>query len=255
MTPKDVKALVPVSTTSYMCPVCEKLYTDRVKAEKCTKDCGWATYRTDLAKRNDLKRQANMNYVRLNATSPHDAVQLLVKYAKTVGLDVKFTSYPTRIDDVRNSHGAPIGFPTAWSSYGNKNTLPFYYPGCSGTWVGKIRGKCPKKDCCDRNAPDLRCLFEHVVNGFFTGTGCQGEDFDISGYFFFYDFPKMMAPAGLTKTIREWFPNVNSLNLVDVVSGLSPKLITAATTIPTAKQKPLNLEIRYDIEILDSNDR
>lgn len=247
MTPKDVKALAPIPTASYQCPVCKKLHIDQVKAWLCVKKCGADAYRKDLARRHDEKREKSMNWIKDNATSPNDAMRLLVEHAKSFGLTVKIDQYPNEFTDVLNSHGAPDGFPRVWSQYDNKKNLPLTYPGFAGRWDGSVRGKCPNKTCWNKNKPDLKCLFECITNGFFSGTGCPAEDFSIGGYFFLYDFPKMLQPAGLSKTLREIFPDTNGLALVDVVAHLSPKLIEAAKH----QEKPLNLEVKHDTYILE----
>jgi hypothetical protein len=246
MTPKDVKALAPITVTSYQCPVCKKLHLAVDKAAQCTKKCGADAYRKDLARRHEERRQESMDWVRLNATSPRHAIRLIEEQAKTFGLIVHISQYPNELGNVFNSHGAPNDFPRVWSSYENKKNLPTTYPGFRGRWEGTVRGKCPNKACWNRNKPDLGCLFECLLHGFFSGTGCPAEDFSIGGYFFLYDFPKMIEPAGLSKTLREVYPRLNGLNLVEVVAHLSPKLIEASKQF----KKPLFIDIRSDTYIL-----
>lgn len=231
MTPKDVKALQPIPTASFKCPVCKHLYLNVEAAAICTKRCGADAYRKDLAARKEEKREKNMHWVRENAISLPHAMELLVSYTKTLGITLSFSQYPKYMGDVSNSHGAPLGgFPRVWSSYDNKENFPGKYPGFEGRWEGTIRGKCPYSSCFDyRREITFHCLVEHIVSGFHSGSGCPGKDFSIGGYLFLYDFPKMMLPGNFMKTLFHVYPNIKNLEAIELAHTLSPKLIEAAS--------------------------
>jgi hypothetical protein len=233
MTPKEAKALKPLSVAALQCPVCKRLYLAPDKAATCTKKCGWKAYLSDLANRKETTRKANMDWVRLNATSPSHAIKLLIQYTKTLGITLSFTAYPSYFYDISNSHNAPIGFVTNWWGKDKEKgkDLPSSYPGFSGNWVGTIRGQCPYRGCWKKNEPDLNCLFEHIVNGFSSGTGCPAQNFHIGGQFYLYDFPKMMTKGGLISTLLELRPGIPNLKAIEIACELSPKLIISAAKV------------------------
>lgn len=232
MTPKDVKALIPVQVQAFKCPVCHKLHLDYEKSRQCVKVCGAAAYRKDLANRKDAIRVTNMRMVREAATSLPDAIERLIAYCKTLGIKLQFTEYPDRLDDVRNSHGSPVGFPrhSGWDGDAKNDKIPETYPGFYGSWKGSIRGRCPMKSCYNGSREiDLRCLFDHVVEGFYSGTGNPSKDFSIEGYMFLYDFPKMCTQGGLFSVFKGKgaYPLMDNLRAIELAHSFSPKLLEA----------------------------
>lgn len=222
MTPKEARAMRPTPVAGQQCPVCKRVYLDETKAAACTKTCAWKAYLQDLRERREATRQAGMDYVRNNATSIEHAMKLMVEYCKGLGIKLTFEQYPKHFGDVSNSHRSPKGFPTNWGR--NEGSIPSSYPGWSGNWVGTIKGKCPMRNCHRRgyNDIDTSCLFEHMVNGFHTGTGNPGgPKFQISGEVFIYDFPKMMTTGSLLAAILKASPKTQNLKAIEYATRMS----------------------------------
>jgi len=198
--------------TVYICPETGKKCRSRAEAErsaaaaiKAKEDAAITAEQRKLAEKSNLEKK---DWVRLNATNVSEIENLIVEKAKEFwGFDCEVDINVT-FGQVSNSHAAPIGKKTNWSS-SDKN-----YPTSFLGWSGRIKAwlrNYKKSKNSGESANSL--LFGSYYGGgggpgfrgFHTSSGCPGDaggqyPMDIGFYFFLEDFPKLAESYELFKT-------------------------------------------------------
>lgn len=178
------------SVKCYRCPKCKTIHKIAPLAASCLKRCIKEDKRRAREKKKEAEQSIARNSLRLEASSLTEAINLLVSKSKELyNLDIRLDSWPIRFGIQNVMHSCPIGKRTNW---GSDPELPRGHLGWYGQWKGTIKGtwkgsfgrdKANWSDYCDR--------WSNGFAGFHTGTGCGGDEFDISGVIFMEDFPKI----------------------------------------------------------------
>jgi hypothetical protein len=192
----------------YICPETGKKCRSRAEAErsaaaaiKAKEDAVIAAEQRKLAEKSNLEKK---DWVRLNATNVSEIENLIVQKAKEFwGFDCEVDINVT-FGQVSNSHGAPIGEKTNWSSH-NKN-YPTSFLGWSGRIIASIKNYKKSKNSSESVSSLLFGNYGGGVGfrGFHTSSGCPGDaggqyPMDIGFYFFLQDFPKLVESYELFK--------------------------------------------------------
>ena len=169
------------TVVEYRCSKCKAIHETEEAAQKCErKDTERARQDAALAKAADV--------VRLSIESIDDVPRLIEENARKVGIILKIDFWPTNLVQASNSHNCPISGKTNWSK--QQEGLPISYLGWSGQWRGKIE-RFPRR-LHDQFSDGLEEVFNLCARGFYTGTGCPGKEFNISGGFWLDDCPKLL---------------------------------------------------------------
>lgn len=186
----------------FACEFCSKSFKTENGAEKHEKNCTKNPNSLEM-KAQKVRREmdAEIEDIRLNATSPQHLIQLLESFLLTKGLKLTLNEYPSRFNlSVSNSHNSPIGYKQNWCGRGDAEGIPRGYPGWTGSWDGSIEIIDPtilnlgKKsyitmgDLSGRWSSDAMRI-PWLQTG---GGGSRGNNgFNYSGMIWLYDFPKM----------------------------------------------------------------
>ena len=139
---------------------------------------------------------AEVEQIRLTATSPHNLIVLLTAFWLRHGIKVTFKDYPANFSlSVSNSHNSPKGYQQNWCGHSDHQGVPNGYPGWSGTWEGSIE----ILDTCTIAKKGMSfsrltgAWSDSVMDVWYiqTGTGGGGNSFRYNGMLWLYDFPLM----------------------------------------------------------------
>jgi hypothetical protein len=235
----------------YICPETGKRYRSRKQAEnsaaaaiKAKADALIVEEQSRLAAESSLEKK---DWIRLNVTDVADIPKLIQEKSKEFwGIDCS-VSFRVCFGQVSNSHGAPLGKATNWSS--RDLSIPTSYLGWSGHVTGNMSGyrKNPKSSASISDVLFGPYGTGASFRGFHTGSGCPGDvggtyPMDIGFYFFLEDFPLLFEKYELFKVeYQKVLDNEESL------SDRRTKASTAASTDSEVKKlngmiEKLNLE-------------
>lgn len=128
--------------------------------------------------------------IREESKSIYEVIEKTKDLLLLYGVKFSLLTYPSRFSiSVKNTHSAPINYKTNWCS--EDISIPTSYPGWSGNWIGRIDvidSKKAKPLFGKKIRPTLSDLTK-LITFINIGSGSCGDNFDISGTIWLYDFP------------------------------------------------------------------
>jgi len=176
----------PILTTKtvkvYTCPHCEDDFSSKSEVVSHIDTCKLYITKANATQ----KLKAELSDIQKTSKSVHEFIVGLVDAFAKVDVHITFTEYPSSYGRCSNSHSSPKGYKTCWGE-GDLET-PKYYPGWHGIWKGHIT-------IGDGNPLNFDKFEMSTISQFIpavkTGSGRPGQNFEISGVLFLYDFDAM----------------------------------------------------------------
>ena len=181
---------------AYQCPLCESIHAIQSDAKACEKECKAYAKADAIEKERKANIQYWRNYVRLNATSIQDIIDMSIKASreicpaselKTVRFNVSYT------DKASNSHANPLDGVSNWC--GRDKDQPTSYPGLTGSIFFEYENYNKKK-------VDIFGSYNAGILGICTGSGgynTGGANYTVT--IWLDDFP--LIKAKIEKELEE----------------------------------------------------
>jgi hypothetical protein len=190
---------MPIITTvtQYQCEFCLFTFDSEDNAKRHEKTC---SKNPIVIEKEKLKSQfyKDIEEIRLTSKTIPEVIQRTVDLFDKNGIDLTFTEYPKKFNDMISSHSdAPLGKPTSRRDTDDKgNPIPKYYPGWTGRWSGTIKYKESDKRLSgsDIYRQSWNCYndrYPFSIPFMVTGGGNGGTNFSYYGTLWLPDFPIM----------------------------------------------------------------